>query len=433
MQANLSRIELATAILLGMSVPAIGIGKSVMAVLLIAASTLVLAFFHRDRRWHQFFAHIRSPLGIAVVVMFMFWLVSALASEEIAKSTRTWAITAFCVAMVAIFHIQITSRPRQLLVMQNSLVITALIIVAYADITVFISEAPLHLLEYFSSRDMDAATTFKPYASVAICMLPIIGWIGWRQKGMWRYIAAVAALLIILNIIRYGFPFWDRTLQTGYAALLGAVIAGLFLGFVFLCRSVPNVVRPAMVIGFISLLLVAIFAVFEHLPVPPVAAGQEQFAPLPVVDWHRQVIWGFVYSQYFNFPIIGFGPNSINTVPGANNIIPGMNQEYIPSHPHNWLLELMAETGTLGTLAILIVLILLARSLFMWVLENRAEGWAGLALMGAFWGSALGNFSIWSTWWQLTFLLLMLMPLSSLALPEGNGISSKNEGNGQRI
>jgi len=429
---NLSRIELVTAILLGMSVPAIGIGKSVMAVLLIAASALILALFHRDRRWYRFFAHIRSPLGIAVIVMFAFWLVSALASEEIAKSIRTWAITAFCVAMAAIFHVQITSRPRQLLVMQKSLVITALIIVAYADINVFISEAPLQLLEYFSSKDMEAAATFKPYSSVAICMLPIVAWIGWCKKGVWRYIAALAALLIILNIIRYGFPFWDRSLQTGYAALLGAGVAGLFLGFVFLCRSTPNVIRPALVIGFLILGLVAIFGIFEQLPEPPVVAGQEKFAPLPIVDWHRQVIWGFVYSQYFNFPIIGFGPNTINTVPGANYIIPGMNQEYVPSHPHNWLLEMMAETGALGTIAILIVLILLARFLFMRALESRMAGWAGLALMGAFWGSALGNFSIWSAWWQVTFLLLVMMPLSSLALPKGNDISSKNERNCQR-
>jgi hypothetical protein len=70
--------------------------------------------------------------------------------------------------------------------------------------------------------------------------------------------------------------------------------------------------------------------------------------------------------------------------------------------------------------------------LFLRALESRMAGWAGLALMGAFWGSALGNFSIWSAWWQVTFLLLVMMPLSSLALPKGNDISSKNERNCQR-
>ncbi len=420
---SLSRIELATAILLGMSVPVIGIGKSVMAVVLLAASALVVAFFHREHGWWRLFTIMRSAFGLAVTLTFVFWLASALGSDEIAKSVQTWALTAFCVVMTVVFYLQIQTRPEQLRVMQRSLLITAFIIVAYADFIILADTTPLQAIAVFFDKTLDAGLYFKPYSSVVICMLPIIVWIGWRHRGVWRYLAAGTGILMILNIIAYAFPLWNITQETGYSALLGSAAAAIIIGLVFLCRPLPGKARRVFFVGFIALTLLATGVVFERLPVPPAPESSDQFAALPVIDWHRQVIWGFAYSQFFNSPVIGFGPNTINTVAGANDTIPGMNQEYIPSHPHNWLLEMMAETGVLGSVAIILLLLLLARHLLRLALESRAEGWAGLALMGAFWGSALTNFSIWATWWQLTFLLLIMMVLSSLARPEGSDIS----------
>jgi len=42
-----------------------------------------------------------------------------------------------------------------------------------------------------------------------------------------------------------------------------------------------------------------------------------------------------------------------------------------------------------------------------------AQSMAGLVLTGGFFVSSLFNFSIWTSWWQLTFYILMAMVLSN--------------------
>ena len=99
-------------------------------------------------------------------------------------------------------------------------------------------------------------------------------------------------------------------------------------------------------------------------------------------------------------------------MPGANDLIPGMNQEYIPSHPHNWVLEIAAETGILGVALLLTAVLLGLRALFQLTKQDETAAWAAIALYSAFWTSSLGNFSIWSAWWLAVFAVLMSFPLA---------------------
>ena len=127
------------------------------------------------------------------------------------------------------------------------------------------------------------------------------------------------------------------------------------------------------------------------------------------VDPHRQLIWSFTLDRAMERPFFGYGIDAINKVEGASEIIPFFNQEFIPSHPHNWMLEILAETGVAGLSAMLLALALLLRELYRQAMTGRdpAAGWAAIALFGTFWGSSLANFSIWAAWWQASFWLLL--------------------------
>tara|TARA_Y100001968_G_C18996294_1_gene543769 strand:+ start:193 stop:633 length:441 start_codon:yes stop_codon:yes gene_type:complete len=135
---------------------------------------------------------------------------------------------------------------------------------------------------------------------------------------------------------------------------------------------------------------------------------------LPFPDPHRQVIWGFTIDVIKAFPITGVGPNTINMVPGAKNIIPYFNQEYVPSHPHNWMLEVAAETGILGLFALLITMGLGLKNLIITSKRNPGAAWTAIALLAVFWISSLGNFSIWSSWWLSTLSILLIFPIADL-------------------
>ena len=72
------------------------------------------------------------------------------------------------------------------------------------------------------------------------------------------------------------------------------------------------------------------------------------------------------------------------------------------THPHNWFLELLTDTGYLGTAAALIALALWFR---YWLMHPSPWAWLPTALGFIWWLEALVNFSFWSNWWQLFFLL----------------------------
>ena len=73
--------------------------------------------------------------------------------------------------------------------------------------------------------------------------------------------------------------------------------------------------------------------------------------PSNLIDIHRQFIWGFSIEKYKEKIIFGFGPDTSNFIKGGQKEI-GLpstgDMNFIPSHPHNFIIELLLETGLLG-------------------------------------------------------------------------------------
>ena len=66
-------------------------------------------------------------------------------------------------------------------------------------------------------------------------------------------------------------------------------------------------------------------------------------------DWHRQVIWGFTVEVAKSAPVLGVGPNAINLLPGANELIPDEPRVYPLSSPQlaarNWRRNGLSRIG----------------------------------------------------------------------------------------
>ena len=241
-----------------------------------------------------------------------------------------------------------------------------------------------------------AFITAKGFAAALACCVPLSLWIAIKEPGSWRAAAVCAALLQIgLTITTANKSAWG-----GFLAMILAV--GISMAF----RGNRKTLI-AWAFGGIAATTVILTLVYE-LPDEPPAPAVWDWMPPQLVDTHRQQIWHFTAEKIAEAPWLGYGMNSIDRVPGAKKILPGYVVEALPSHPHNWMLEILGETGVVGFVPVLIAVFWLAgRCLLRFVRNRNVNALAQLGLSAVFWGSSLFNFSIWSTWWLVTYFLFM--------------------------
>jgi O-antigen ligase len=398
------------AICLGASVPAVFLGKAIIAGVSIfpAFVALIGLVQYRDRGF-DFRRGFKSPFAIAIGVVTLSWLVSSVFSIDTAKSLMTWLRTFGILGLGWLFMDFLARRPEVLTLALRSLIVVSLFIHAIATFALYIHPAPFELYALVKGSGPILVQMLKPYASVTVCLIPILIWSGWRLGSIWK-------TLTILTLCLAAFTLYAKAIQPGTSAIFGLIGSGILL---LIVGGVQKLNRfwawLCIAVLVLSLLVLAAF-VIGRLPVPPFNEGMQPKLSIP--DWHRQVIWGFTVEIIKESPFFGVGPNAVNLVEGADTVIPYFNQEYIPSHPHNWFLEIAAETGIAGLLTFLVSLVLSLRALTLYAYRGSGPAWAAIMLFGVFWISSLGNFSIWSTWWLTVFAILMSFPLAALKLDQ---------------
>ena len=394
-------------ICIGIAVPAVIFGRATIMTFL--AAPILAAILRKDIRLFQFAHDILKQnrvLGIAAAVTIFFWLMSSINSIEMAKSLGTWARTLAIVALGVIITAYLTPSRRRLDLSLKSLILTSFsVLTLYAIFSLYIHPAPFEIFQFFKGPNSILLQTLKPYHSVAACILPIIVWAGFRLGSVYKVLSLLSIPLTLLLI--YG-----KGIQTGLSALFGLSGAALIVSLIMALKCLPILYIRVFVIAIFVVIISGAIYLINGLPTPPVSLSQLPELPLP--DWHRQVIWGFTVEVIKSTPFFGVGPNTINLLPGAKELIPGLNQEYIPSHPHNWLFEIAAETGLIGLTVFLFAFLLAIQVLIGRAIENDNEALAATALFAAFWVSSLANFSIWSTWWLTVFAVLVSFPLAAM-------------------
>lgn len=106
----------------------------------------------------------------------------------------------------------------------------------------------------------------------------------------------------------------------------------------------------------------------------------------------RGAVWHDALVHLLDKPFFGIG------MMNYRNIAPGFDL-----HPHNWLLQLMLETGFVGTAVFLTIMGMLL-VLFFRFAKGSLYGVAAFASVVAFLVSGLANSSIFNPWW-VQFLL----------------------------
>ncbi len=107
----------------------------------------------------------------------------------------------------------------------------------------------------------------------------------------------------------------------------------------------------------------------------------------------RWDIWNTAINHIFDKPMFGIGPNAFRWLP-----------EKIDLHPHNFMLQILLETGVVGTVLFMAMLLFLLIT-FIHYAKGNIMGLAALSSFVAFWTAALFNKSIFDMEWLSLFIL----------------------------
>ncbi len=411
------RLNAGAALLIGLAVPSLFAGRVPLGVC-VGLAAVMLAVAGPRPSGAEIKAMLRAPLGLALSATFALWLISAAGSLKPDWSLMIWGQSA--ALLLAAVYVQ-----GWLAADDDARELALKALVAGALFGALVSFVALHLwyeaLVPFRTRPIenfpDVRQTLRAYGSVVPVLMPAVVLAGVILGRAWR-IAALAYVPLGVVIV-YGMGSIAGLL--GYGGLAAALLAARLL--VVLPQTPARLAAGAL---FACGAAIA-YVVVTLVPAPPYAC-EALALPTWLVDPHRQIIWGFALERALDAPWFGYGVDIGGSLPGAKVPLPKcVGQNYLPSHAHNWMIEIFVETGVFGLAGAAAALGLFARGLIQLASRGEAAAYAAIGLAGAFWVSGLVNFSIWAAWWQWTFLGVAAVTLAAMGhSPRAAGPESAN-------
>lgn len=383
-----------TAALFGAAIPLLPFGIAVTQGLFGLGLAILLLLTPFEPKVRSTYAKLLyHPITFALTVMIMVWLATVPWSSAPWESFKVVTRTALYIAgsglIWSFFYAHQNLQQKALKV----LIVLTFVMVVIACASLIFPDDIWKVFQSISGNTKEADLQFKRYSSALLCLMPVLVWGGHRLGGKWNLSAWVTVPGILYVIV----AAQSRSSVAGILIMLAAVALVVFWAKGKLPKIILTVFPLTIVAGITWVLVLG--QRYKEI--------QDSFLPELLVDPHRQVIWRFVFEKFLEAPWAGHGINRINFVPGADTVRADIGGKLISSHPHNWILEILSETGIFGFSALAIVLSLLAwRLLIRYKYASDEEALALIALSAAFFGSSLFNFSIWSSWWLLTFFVL---------------------------
>ncbi len=397
------RLTLALALIAGSVIPLLFIGRAAVSLLVPAAGVLTALLLFERRPSDAISSFARAPHAPLLAILFGAWLMSAILSLHPGFSLAIWLQSSGLVLLIPALAAVLARDESDLERALKALVMVAFVGTVVSVIAVALYPPVLAFRLGWAAGSAEARVILKSYAAVMPCLAPLLIWSGLRLGRHYRALAAAALLLGVVIVIETG----NRAALAGY---LGAAAA---TALVWLLLRISRPIR----IGALAVLLVGALAgaaaVLDRLPALPFRGEETLRIPTRLVDAHRQVVWSFTIGKALERPVFGWGLSVVNAAPGAEDPVPFLGQNHVPLHPHNWLLQLWAETGAVGLAAALAVLA--SWLLLLWRSARRGgAALAGIGMSGAFFVSGLANFSIWSARWQAVFVIFAALVLSGV-------------------
>lgn len=391
------------AILIGLTAPIAVLGRAAMALTFVPGFLLLLGWvlrFEATNLWRS--ARKSSFLRIILVLT----IVAASFLPFSIDLPRSAAVLARTSALVFGAWIVVWVLQREIILARGAwagLGSGSAAASVYALASIHVIGHPIWPLDPGKPGPEGVALAFKAYSSVAALLAVLFVWrtisaSSWPSRLAW----AVNAMLCLAVVV-------SNDADVSRSALIGIAVAATVALLVPLFGMLPNhasrwgaslTVVLVFLCGFFLLCSILAEVVGEN-PVPSVL-------PLGLLDAHRQIIWGFAWNLFMERPLQGWGLDTSNLTPGASNVVPGWNVEFIPAHTHNFVLELLVDAGGVLSVLLLAAILFVALQQIREILRGQSSDLAALLVQAAFWSASFSNFSIWSFWWLLAFACVLI-------------------------
>ncbi len=269
----------------------------------------------------------------------------------------------------------------------------------------FAANALLIFIYNVSNYEFEELSKFKGFVNL-MTIFTVVNCFLFKSK--FNYITII---LLIPNIIMSG----------SNASVLGILI-GIFICFIFFCLKKLQVLyrlKYFLLTISVCISIILSFLFYKNLPSKFDQKSVAKFEfkiPTHLIDHHRQFVWGFSIQKFMLKPLFGYGQDSSNFIDGSQVDIGSKytgDMNFIPSHPHNFLLEILLETGLFGTFSFILLIYII--NVRVWKLHQSLKFKLHLIFLNSFfWGSSLVNFSFWLSWWQASYFLLLSLIASKV-------------------
>jgi len=389
-----------------MSIPTIVFGRAVFAVVIGLGLLALLASKFRQLAWLYLVERRRSIFGLTIAATIAVWSVSAAGSEFPVRSFEAVLRTGMFVALAAMMFAALQTDQQMCRFSMQVLVMTSAISILFGILSMTMLPELFWFLHLKGWKSTPLQWELKNFSSLVVVLMPIFVWRVMAEKSFVRYVtlAAIAGMTFLV------WTSYNRAAIAGLLAML------LIWAIAFLVRrgTRKHILLATSGIGLIFFVVV-VWLKITRGDMIETAPGSDWLIPVWLIDFQRQTIWAHSLEIFERAPWFGIGANTINFTPGADAPLPGDQGLHImPAHPHSWLFEILAETGTIGLMILLVAVGTMAAHLMRRFRQTgEARYLVSLTIMAGYWVSGFFNYSYWSAWWQASFVIGMALALAS--------------------
>lgn len=381
-----------SAVLLGAALPSILVLKPGLMYGLLAVGLLVgLTATKGDSLRGSVRLMLDSWVVVLVVAMLGSFLLSSALAVEPMVSLDKWLDVLLAAAVAGLMFVLLRQMPGVYLeVLLKSLAVTAFCMMGLALLDVFLNEPRLSMFIHGEDKYV-GQYRLNFFSSALAVMLPFV-WARLLTKAkegepFARKVALPAAAVSLLTLVICGG-------RAGWVGGMVAVVVFLFMAgryhkLVVHARHWLSVAAVVAVgLGGYALAYGPHFMLQRLMVVPEGGRGLMS---------GRMEVWESAIRHLGDSPLFGVGLMGFRHLPGT-----------VDMHPHNWVLQMLLETGVVGT-AVFVALMGLLVTTFARFAKGNLYGVAALASLLAFLVAGLANTSIFNMWWVTMFVFTSLL------------------------
>lgn len=386
------------AVFVALAVPSLAFGRAMVGVTLGLAFLAILTSIPIKAIVTDMTGRLSRPFLGVLAVVFVATAVNIPFSLRIGQSFEAWGRTWLLLVLISFVCFSLKDR---------------LDLIFKVIAAAFLCVVALNLYQLHVDHKVN-----KLLLNGVLLLLPIVVYQCFKDRApLWMGIGGVGVVLYILAVL----DSQSKVSMLGMAIMMSASVALYSLSRFSKKQAVIFAAGSVAIVGA---------GLAWWLPTQLYSSSAQNMAvaivPVWLIDFHRQLIWTFGMELFQHSPWVGFGLNASNYHPLANlpvtdyfadrfESLSGFeNITVLPSHPHNWLVEMLIDGGVIATIP---VVLLVAYIVLSAVRRYLATGSVSLLIFIliqlTYWGTGLFNFSFWSTWWQATYFLASFLMMSA--------------------